>query len=73
MPHKGLSYFFLGLGGLLSLPLPVVEGRPAFPFPAAMQIGPIGLWGLGLGVIYVLIALSFHKFAMTLQTLQGGF
>ena len=77
MPHKGLSYFFLGLGGLLSLPpplgLPVVEGHPAFPFPTAMPIGPIGLWGLGLGVIYVLIALSFHKFAMTLQTLQGGF
>lgn len=77
MPHKGLSYFFLGLGGLLSLPpplsLPVVEGHPALPFPAAMPIGPIGLWGLlGLGE-YIFIALSFHKFAMTLQTLQGGF
>ncbi|WP_269472185.1 hypothetical protein [Helicobacter canis] len=23
-------------------------------------------------MIYVLIAISFHKFAMTLQTLQGG-
>lgn len=85
MPHKGLSYFFLGLGGLLPLPPPLfspgfLEGHPAslgsivgFPFPAAMQIGAIGLWGLlGLGE-YIFIALSFHKFAMTLQTLQGGF
>ncbi len=56
----GLDYL---LDVLLPLPpplgLPVVEGHPA----------PLGL----LEGCPRPIAISFHKFAMTLQTLQGGF